>query len=531
MQNLCIPVLILTLVCVPTVIGVIETVYDIEPEFERADYLPRLSDVCMRSVMPHEGETVMDNTILAAQAIHATRLDWVYPYTNTAWVEKIRAAGLDIQPTLNANMSDEPGGDTWDKGRMVDVHGNKITAPWMTWEGTNWGCCSTDGWREAWMAWAKYYADLKPSSFQHDDQRMNGHAVLWKPGKAGPNNTGPGCFCDDCVRGFSKFLAEKGKVFSLEEHKFIRRADETAPIPFFDIKQYVLEHVKDQNLRQAPEELRKEFELFQQQSVRQFLAECRKELNEYAGRYIPISCNGIPAVEGTPMDTFDFGIRELSYPNASPAYLYDIFRKSAQTGKAQIFTMPKPHDRAGVTDWDKEYPHLKHLVRKCIASSYAFGGHMMVPWDIYMPRDNPRYFGKPEDYAYLFKMIRENAALFDGYAAANTCGYEIPPRDDNKPAPVAIQGGSGKVCAAVRVQPGKPDAPAVIHVVEWDEQNTKPLEITLNKSSFKSGGEELEIDVIFNDKQEETAFAVTQKSDTCTVSLPAVETWAIITVK
>jgi hypothetical protein len=531
MQKLCFHFLIYTLVCVSTVIGVIETVYDIEPGFERADYLPRLSDVCMRSVEPHEGETVMDNTILAAKAFHVTRLDWVYPHTDTEWIAKVRAAGLQLQPTLNANLSDGPGLSSWDKGRMVDVHGNKISAPWMTWEGTSWGCCSTEGWREAWMAWAKYYADLKPSSFQHDDQRMNGHAALWHPGKAGPNNTGPGCFCDDCVRGFSEFLAEKGKVFSVEKNEFIQREDQTEPAAFFDIKKYVLEHVKDQNLRNAPEELRKEFELFQQRSVRQFIAECRKELNEYAGRFIPISCNGIPALEGTPMDTFDFGIRELSYSNASPAYLYDIFQKSVSAGKPQMFTMPKPHDRAGVVDYDREYPELKGLVQKCIASSYAFGGHMMVPWDIYMPRDNPRYFGKPEDYAYLFKMIRENAAFFDGYAAAYACGYGIQPENGNKPAPLSIKSGLEKVCITVRVQPGKPDTPAVIHVVEWDGQNTKPLELTLNKNSFKSGDENLEIDVIFNDKQEETAFALTQENDTCTVSLPSVETWAIITVK
>ncbi len=49
-----------------------------------------------------------------------------------------------------------------------------------------------------------------------------------------------------------------------------------------------------------------------------------------------------------------------------------------------------------------------------IASAYALGLTSIAPWDVYIP-SAPRFFGKPADYASLYKMVRNNKAVFDDY--------------------------------------------------------------------------------------------------------------------
>ena len=70
------------------------TVYDVAVQRNRADYMPRLSDMSQRSVSPRKGTTWQNNTIIAAQGFHTTRLDWVYPGTDTAWINDCLNAGL-----------------------------------------------------------------------------------------------------------------------------------------------------------------------------------------------------------------------------------------------------------------------------------------------------------------------------------------------------------------------------------------------------------------------------------------------------
>jgi hypothetical protein len=54
------------------------------------------------------------------------------------------------------------------------------------------------------------------------------------------------------------------------------------------------------------------------------------------------------------------------------------------------------------------------LVRRSVAQSYALGGNMMVPWDIYLPTPAAlRYYGDPSQYADLFEFIREQADMLE----------------------------------------------------------------------------------------------------------------------
>lgn len=111
----------------------------------------------------------------------------------------------------------------------------------------------------------------------------------------------------------------------------------------------------------------------------------------------------------------------------------------------------------------------------------------MVPWDTYMPRDAPRYFGTPEQYADLYGFVRAGAAYLDGYEDAAVVGKTIKDDRHGPTPPVALRGGSGDVWAFVRAQPGQPDAPVAVHLIDWGEP--KPFAVALRNAAFSGPGQ------------------------------------------
>jgi hypothetical protein len=106
----------------------------------------------------------------------------------------------------------------------------------------------------------------------------------------------------------------------------------------------------------------------------------------------------------------------------------------------------------------------------------------MVPWDVYMPRDAPRYFGQPEQYADLFGFIRANARYLDGYEQAEASGCGVPVEQQAEAAAVRVIGNEN-VLVNVRAVPGNTEAPVVIHLVDWS-QKPAPFELVLNPLRF-----------------------------------------------
>lgn len=105
----------------------------------------------------------------------------------------------------------------------------------------------------------------------------------------------------------------------------------------------------------------------------------------------------------------DFGLGELSIGSATPEGLDAIFTTIPPPGKVQVMTMPKTSS-VNLT----RSPAFTALIRTSTAYSYALGGHMMAPWDIYMPGANaPRYFGLASEFADVYEFVRSHAALLD----------------------------------------------------------------------------------------------------------------------
>jgi len=172
-----------------------QTVYDTAVQVDRPDYVPRYSDVVMRSLLPYKANTTgwRHNTLAAAKAYHATCMYWVYPGTDETWVNDMRAEGYTIQPSIHHWMADYP--DSWEDvenrkyefGRGLNVYGNPVTPLPARVS----GCCNRWEYRQVWLSWAKTYVDMgTAASIQQDAPHCNYMMTSASPGDD-PTMAGP----------------------------------------------------------------------------------------------------------------------------------------------------------------------------------------------------------------------------------------------------------------------------------------------------------------------------------------------------
>lgn len=390
----------------------VKTVSEIARSTKRAPGAPKYSDVCFspRWKRPRNADDPHE-TMRDAKAFHATRFDWVYS-TDPVWIAECRRIGYWFTGTLNTIFPDAPGVSTREKGRILDKDGNRVAAPWMRdWPNPGyWGCVNSPAYRESFLTHAKLLIDGGVDAIQMDDPDINVAAVGWG-----------GCFCEHCRQK----AQEQGRNLN-------QRADMLA---------------------------------LQTESVKEFYAFVRKEIDQYAKRRVPWSSNNYDGRTGFPYDLFDFGIAELPHQSATPDKIYGKYATGARNGWQQIFTF--------VSD---NIP----LSRRVIAMAYACGGHIIVPYDVYFG-NKPRLFFNPEDCADLYGFVRANAALLDGYEDATVVGIGL--KDTRWPEGVPVRMGEQDVFVAVRACPGKPDSPVVIHLVDWRDA-PEPFVLSLRTEAF-----------------------------------------------
>jgi hypothetical protein len=218
-------------------------------------------------------------------------------------------------------------------------------------------------------------------------------------------------------------------------------------------------------------ELKAQFVAFQAHVSKTFFQRTRKALDEQAGFHVAMSCNNGVRLFDDVMQQFDWFFGELSYREGTPGDLYHLLKRAEALDRLQIVTMPKKGGHVVYPDpegWERQ-------TRQTIATTYASGGICMVPWDVYMPDTfdenhqrsmTPRYFGTPEQYADLFGFIRASAGYLEGYEDAAAIGPGILETRWGLRLPLEIAG-SPELYALVRAKPGEPDAPVVIHLIDW----------------------------------------------------------------
>lgn len=456
---------------------------------------PRASDVCMRSlgIHPRNAKDPRD-TLATARDFHVTHIVWIYT-TDQGFVAKANRLGIRVSVALNTILTDGPGLRTREVGRIQDLDGRLVCAPWMrAWNGV-WGCANSPDYARIFLDHAKRCVDAGADSLQVDDPAMNGAAVRWGA-----------CYCPHCLAAFRRHLASLKRP----ELTALGVGDPAA----FDYKAYLKAGGRSPKLQSL-------FRRFQQEATRSFFRAFRAEIDAYAGRRVVVSSNNAGGTWGTPYDLFDFGIAELSaHPSrANAAALRERVLDATRRGRTQLFTMPKPHGRAF-------QPGDVARTRKAIATAYACGSHMLVPWDIYMG-SRPRYFGTPAQYADLYAFVRAHARLFDGHEDAAAVGEGIRDSRFRARAPLAIEGGPD-ACAFARAVPGEPQAPVVVHLVDWAAK-PRPLRLRLVHARF-FGSRPIRATLLLpGDRQR--PLAGTTADGTTTFPIPALGPWGIVLVE
>jgi hypothetical protein len=487
---------------------------------------PNASDVIMRTLTLHpRNRSDPHSTREAIEDFHVTRLEWSY-VTNREFIGWLKASGR-VFGGAAAAPSFLPGDDvTWfEKVVIVNADGEPIIAPWKrTWKRTLWGCINNPELERGYLQYLKGYIDAGAQVMQRDEPGANFNATRWG-----------GCFCQHCMRGFRQFLHDNTTP---DERRQMKIAD----LDSFDYRR----HVKDQNApvgdpfgRWDGGRLKELFVQFQTEASVAFHRRTRQAINEYAGRHVPFSCNN-GAHRWSPIELeFDWVFGELSYGRATGVQLHAAMGAATEHGRVQVVTMPKKGDRENLDEWQRR-------TRQTIATAYACGGLCMVPWDVYMPKDAPRYFGTPEQYADLFGFIRANAAYLDGYYEAAATGPGINEIRYGAATPVDLGEGSEGVFAFVRAKPGQPKAPVVVHLVSWSAES-KPVTLRLRRPCFfgdKNLATKLRVPVAYDEQAHKAAeetgsfsslssdsdLATTNQGAFSTVQVPPVKPWAILVV-
>jgi hypothetical protein len=427
---------------------------------------PRASDVIMRSLRLREGKDAdQRDTARALADFHVNRLEWAY-IRDRDFIETCRARGVlfgGAASSALAHVIMPPGDSDYAALACVDRNGQPVVPTWKrTWRppGSWWMCVNNPTLEVRYLEYLESCLDAGAQVMQRDEPGGNLRAVDWG-----------GCFCEHCMGAFREYLAASATADQLAAMGIdsLERFDYRAHLAGLDAP------VGDDFRRYDGGDLKRRFIEFQEEATLRFHQRVRRVLNERVGRPVPFSCNN-GCRRWTPIELlFDWCFGELSFSHARPDFIHNAMRKATELQRRQVITMPKKRDRENLDDWCR-------LTRQTIAMAYACGGHCMVPWDVYMPGDAPRYFGTPEQYADLFGFIRANSKYLDGYEYVGGVGPELagawqeggPPLDllDSRP-----------VCAVLRAIPGRASAPVVVHLVDWSP-DPQPIRLSLDPTFF-----------------------------------------------
>lgn len=491
----------------------------------RVNGAPKASDVCFSTRWPRPmNPSDKWDAFKAAREFHATRVDWLYlsgqPLRDKAFVARFKAAGFQVGGTLNCQPTDSPTATkrAFTIARTVDMKGEPLKDPWTKSYGGRFCCPNHPGYSKLFLEHARYALDAGVDYFQMDGVQLND--IMRHYG---------GCFCAHCVKGFREYLAKHSTDSQ-------RAAWGVGDLASFDYAQFLLglgtAPGAASSAWKGPGELRELFRAFQIESGLRFLREMHREINRIAGRRLAYSCNATNEFLTDYYKVHDFALNE-AYPatEGDPAFLYERRLKPAQK-------LGKPFLMTFVSD---DVPHN----RRFIASAYALGANVIVPWDVFIGLDSPRFFGTPEQFSDLFGFVRGNAALLDGYEDAGVFGAGI--RDgrfaENDP-PLQVYAASD-VLAVVRAKPGQANAPVVIHLVAARNNQTGPMRVTFDPRRF-FGGRPLKLRFLAPAPYDATAHEKAEASrdfaplTTVTevpggrvsvVELPEVDPWGILVIE
>jgi len=469
-----------------------------ESKYKRPKGAPKYGDVCFSTRTQRiRTSTSSYDSLEAAQGFHSTRFDWVYT-TNSKFVQQVKQLGYNsFGGSVNSKPTDAGQSNQYKIGRIEELNGNLITAPWMRlWNPIPyWICVNNPEGRQNFLQAVQNTIQAGVDSLQVDDPKMNLETL-----RLG------GCFCSYCVAGFREYLDQNLAPKELESMGI-------NSILQFDFKKYLQD-------RKAPSgasfkswkgsslisseitAIKSQFRAFQQESVAKFYDFVKSKINN-----IPISCNNYQGSWIFPYNLFDYGIAEITEINANPAYINQSLDETRKLNKAQIYTLVSKN---------------RELYRKVIAMTYACGGHTLVPWDVYLGSTKgkvERYFGEYQDYSDLYKFVRDYAQYFNDYEKVYSS------RDVLEAKPVSTNHSSVEIVVRAKMSSAMGLSPIVLHLVDWADQN-EGFDLSLDMGYFSNGGR-FKANLL-QPHAPETSIKFVLSENVAMLSIPALNPWAIL---
>jgi len=245
----------------------------------------------------------------------------------------------------------------------------------------------------------------EPDGLHIDDYTGTAGTVTWQSG----------CFCRYCLAGFREYLE---KDVSKEKRAELGIKD----LAGFDYRQFLLDRgvkPEEYNRRRAGLPLAAEFYDFHVKENNAFVAGYRRRAEELRGKPLTLCVNsGLTSPETLVIAPhLSYFCCEVGHGAASravprhPIYVYKL---------ADGLNRPVTSTASG-QDWAFVMEHnLPCLVRTWVALSYAFGQNLMAPhrqWCYTQEKGTHWYTGPAEEYAWLYRFVRQNARLLDRYEA------------------------------------------------------------------------------------------------------------------
>jgi len=229
-----------------------------------------------------------------------------------------------------------------------------------------------------------------------------------------------GCFCNCCLAGFREFLKNKYKPEELNRMGI-------EDVEQFDYRLMVsavagtVEAFNRAYHKGSVIPLIEDFALYQFVSASAFIKDMAALARKLGGEDIPVggNCGGLRPKFLMAVDNFDYLVTEISHYD-QPGHIAIVPYKLADALGKPLASWPTGPDVAHVQEGN-----LTGLLKTWIALSYALGGNMMVPHQLWTrtTTDGANWYRcKVEDYAFLYQFVRKYPYLFDNYEAVEQVG-------------------------------------------------------------------------------------------------------------
>ena len=288
--------------------------------------------------------------------------------------------------------------------------GEPFIVPWLwdhKYKGQSawWWCTNSPLYRQYLQSRLEQRMPTGPDGLHIDDYRGTSGAVTWLSA----------CFCRHCMAGFRQYLADHVSQGDLQKLGITDLAS-------FDYGQFLRDRgvsPSDYPQRRSSLLLADEFYDFHVKSNTAYVGEYRRLAEKIRGKPLTLCVNSglsnAQALAIAPqLSYFCCEVPHHAESLATATHPIYVYKLGSALGKPITST-------ASGQDWAYIYEHHKAcLVRTWIALSYAFGHNFMAPhrqWCYTKEKGTHWYSGPTEEYAFMYRFVRDHAALLDDYEA------------------------------------------------------------------------------------------------------------------